>query len=94
MIQEDPGEVAATPKIPMSPCMPQPQKYKQAMWPVQVSPQNPRSSKLSMDEKGKAITLETKREEEYLQALITQIEAQDDEMENVSPVPLVIKLPP
>ncbi len=47
-----------------------------------------------MVEKGKAATMETKEEEEYLQALIAQIEAQDDKVENVSQVPSAIKLPP
>lgn len=42
-----------------------------------------------MTEKGKAITVEIEEDEEDLQALITQIEA-----ENVSQIPSVIKLPP
>lgn len=47
-----------------------------------------------MAEMGKAVTLEIEEEEEDLQDLIAQIEAQDDEAKNVSQVPSVIKLPP
>jgi len=54
------------------PCMPRPQKDKQTMGLVWVSP---RFSKLSTTEKGKVVTTETEEEEEDLQALIVQIEA-------------------
>ena len=46
-----------------------------------------------MEEKGKAITIETE-EEEDLQALIVQIEVQDDEAEDVSQIHSTTKLPP
>lgn len=59
------------------------------MGPVQVSPWNPRFNKLLMVEKGKDVTTETEEDEEDLQVLITQIEAQDDEAENVSQVAVV-----
>ena len=61
---------------------------------VHVSQRNPWFGKLSMAEKGKAVAIETEEEEEDLQALITQIEAQDDEAENVSQVPSAINIPP
>ena len=47
-----------------------------------------------MVEKGKAVTLERKEEDEDLKALIAQIEVQDDEAKNVSKVPSAKKLPP
>jgi len=47
-----------------------------------------------MAERGKAINTKFEEEEEDLQALITHIEAQDEEEENVSQVPSAITLPP
>lgn len=47
-----------------------------------------------MTEKGKAITIETVEEEEDLQALIAQIEAQDNEAKDVSQNNSVTRLPP
>lgn len=94
IIQEEPGEAENAPEIPRSSRMLRPKKDKQTMGPARVSPQNPRFSKLLMAEKGKVVTLETEEEEEDLQALIAQIEAQDDEMENISQVPSTIMLPP
>ena len=47
-----------------------------------------------MAEKGKAVTVETEEEEEELQVLITQIEAQDEEAKDVSHIPSMKKLPP
>lgn len=58
------------------------------MGPVRVSP---RFSKLSVAEKGKAITTELEEDEEDLQGLITQIEAQDEEEKDAFQVP---SLPP
>lgn len=40
------------------------------MVPLRVSLRNPLHTKLSMEEKGKAITIETDEEEEYLEELI------------------------
>ena len=53
------------------------------MEPVQASP---RFSKLSIAEKGKAITTKLEEEEKDLQALISQIEAQDEEEKDISRV--------
>lgn len=47
-----------------------------------------------MVENGKAITNEPEEEEDDWQALIAQIEAKDEEEENVSQVPSVVMLPP
>jgi len=46
-------------EMPKSPLMPRPKKDKQAMDLICVSPRNPLHNKLSMEEKGKAITIET-----------------------------------
>jgi len=46
-----------------------------------------------MAKKGKAVTIESDVEEEDLQALIAQIEAQDNEVEDVSPMPSKTRLP-
>ena len=50
------------------------------MVPVHVSSRNPLGSKLSMEEKGKAITIETDEDEEDLEDLVIA-EAEDEGME-------------
>lgn len=57
-------------EIPKSPRTPRPKKDKQKMVPVCVSPRNLLRTKLSMKEKGKAVTIETDEEEEDLEDLI------------------------
>ena len=57
-------------EILKSPRTPRPKKYKQVMVLIHVSPRNPSCTKLSMEEKGKAVTIETNEEEEYLEDLI------------------------
>ena len=47
-----------------------------------------------MTEKEKSVTIEIEEEEEDLQALIIQIEVQDDEAEDVSQMSFAMKLPP
>lgn len=94
MAHEEPEEVETVPKVPKSLQMPRPQKDKQTMGPIHVSPRNPWFHKLSMVEKGKSITIETEEEEEDFQALITQIEVQDDEVEDASKKHSTTKLPP
>lgn len=42
-----------------------------------MSPRNPRHSKLSMEEKGKVVTIETDEEEEDLQASIVATEEEE-----------------
>jgi len=53
-------------EILKSPRTPRPKKDKQAMAPMHVSPRNTLRSNLSMEEKGKAIMIETDEEEEDL----------------------------
>jgi len=86
--QEEPGEAAAALDVPKSPRTPQPRKDKQTIGLVWVSL---RFGKLLVAEKGKAITTEIEEDEEDLQALIAQIEAQDEEEEDVFQIP---SLPP
>lgn len=50
-------------EIPNSPCTPRPKKDKQAADHVCVSPWNPLCKKMSMEDKGKTITIETSEEE-------------------------------
>lgn len=57
-------------EIPKSPQTPQPKKDKQVVGPICMSPRNPQHRKLSMEDEGKAVTIETNEEEEDLQALI------------------------
>ena len=48
-----------------------------------MSSRNPQFGKLSIEEKGKAITIETDHEEEDLQALVNEIEAAKDMGEDI-----------
>ena len=48
-----------------------------------MSPRNPWFSKLSMEEKGKALNIETYEEEEDLQALIAEVEEEEDVTQNI-----------
>lgn len=48
-----------------------------------MSPQNPQFGKLLMEEKGKAVTIETFDEEEDLQALVDEIEEVEDMEEDI-----------
>lgn len=63
------------------------------MAPLCVSPWNPLLNKLSMEEKGKSVTIETNEEEEDLQDL-TIVEEEDEGMEvDTQPMHSVTKLP-
>ena len=64
-IHDVPGDTRVASKIPNSPWAPRPKKDKQGAGPVRMSPRN-LWHKLSMEEKGKAVTIETGEEEEYL----------------------------
>lgn len=48
---------------------------------------SPRFNKLSRAKKGKAITTEPEKDDEYLQALIDQIDAQDEDEEDAFQIP-------
>lgn len=54
---------------------------------------NPHFSKLSIEDKGKTINLETNDKEEDLQALVEEIEADEQMEEDIQPVHTATKLP-
>lgn len=85
LTQEKPREAATTPKIRKCPRTLLHRKHAWA---------SPQFNKLSIVENGKAITMELEEDEEDLQALITLIEAQDEEEEHVPQVSSTIILPP
>jgi len=73
-------------KIPKSPQTPRSKKDKQVAGTVRMSSQNPWFGKLSMEEKGKAVTIETDDEEEDLQTLVDEIEVDEEMEEYIQPV--------
>ena len=58
-----------------------------------MSLRNPRHRKLSMEEKGKAVTIETDEEEKDLQALITAMKEEEEVEEDIQPLHSTTKLP-
>ena len=66
-------------EIPKSLCMPRPKKDKKPMIPVCMSPRNPLRTKLTMEEKGKVVNVETNEEEEDLEVILVE-EEEDEEM--------------
>lgn len=93
MVHEETEDVALAREVPKSPRMPWPKEDKLMIGPVHVSPRNPWLGKLLMKEKGKAISVKSNEEEEGLQVLIDQTGAQDDEEDDVPPMPFATKLP-
>lgn len=63
------------------------------MGPVHMSSRNPWHSKLSMEEKGKAVTIEIDEEEEDFQTLIADVEEEEDVEEDIQPLRSAVKLP-
>lgn len=78
-------------EIPKSPRTPRPKKDKQEMVPIRMSLRN-LWHKLSMEEKGKAVTTVTDEEEEYLQALTTATEEEEDVEEDIQLLCFATKL--
>ena len=60
---------------------------------VRVSPRNPLRNKVSMEEKGKDVTIDTDEEEEDLQALIIVEEEDEGIEEDIQPTHSMTKLP-
>lgn len=75
------------------PRTPRPEKDKQAIGPVRMSPRNPQLGRLSMEEKGKIFTIETNEEEDELQALITKVKEEEDVEVDTQPMHSIAKLP-
>lgn len=82
-VQDLLGDTGVVPKNSKSPWTLRPKKDKQAMGLVRMSPRNPQFGKLSMEEKGKAVTIETDDEKEDLQALVDEIDAAEDMEEEI-----------
>lgn len=93
MVQDVLEGIEVMTEIFKSPRMPRPKKDKQAMEPVHMSSRNPRHSKLSMEEKGKVVTIETEEEEEDLQTLIATAEEEEDMEKYIQPFCSTTKLP-
>jgi len=70
---------------------PKPKKEKQVMVPVHVSLRNPLRTRLTMEEKGKTINIET--DEEDLEDLIIENDEDEGMKEETEPVYLPTKLP-
>lgn len=66
MVHDVPKGTGVVPKIPKSPQMSRTKKDKQEMGPVHMSPRNLRFRKLSMEEKGKIVTIKIDEEKEDL----------------------------
>lgn len=79
-------------EILKSPCLPRTKKEKQVMVPVHVSPRKPLCTKLSMEEKGKAIAIEIDEEEEDLEQPIISEEEDEGTEEDTRPVHSAKKL--
>jgi len=80
MIGDAPESIRIVTEISKSPCTLGPKKYKQHMVLVCMSPRNPLRIKITMEEKGKAINLETDDEEEDLEEILVEDE-EDEKME-------------
>lgn len=77
MVQDVPKGIQVVPETLKSPWTLRPKTDKQAAGPVCMSPRNLQFGKLSMEEKGKAITIESDEEEEDIQALIVEVEEEE-----------------
>lgn len=88
-IGDAPKSIRIVTEIPKSLRMLRPKKDKQAMILVCVSTRNPLRTKLTMEEMGKAINLETEEEEEDLvEILVEEEEDKDMEVETEGADPL------
>ena len=68
--------------------MPRPKKDKKPMVLVRMSPRNPLRTRLTMEEKGKAINLEADEEEEDFEEILIEEEDVEMEMETQGADPL------
>ena len=83
MVQDAPEGAGVVTEILKSPWTLWLKKSKQAMGLVRMSPRNLWHNKLSMEEKAKAVTIETDEEEEDLQTLITTAKEEEDVEEDI-----------
>ena len=61
--------------------------------PIRMSPRNLRFGKLSIEDKGNIVNLETDDEEGDLQAFVEEIEVDEEMEEDIQPVHAAVKLP-
>ena len=87
-----PEGIGIVAEILKSLCIPRPKKNKQAMVPICVSPWNPLHTKLSMEEKGKVVIIETSEEAEDLEDLIIAEDEDEGMEEETQPTHPLIKL--
>lgn len=80
-VEDAPESTRMVVEITKSSCMLRPKKDKHPMILVCMSPRNPLRTKLTMEEKGKAVNLETNKEEEDLEDILIE-ENEDEDMEN------------
>ena len=71
-VEDAPKSTGIVVEIHKSPCMLRPKKDKQPMISVCMSPRNPLRTKLTMEEKGKVVNLETDEEEEDLEDILIE----------------------
>ena len=93
MVHDVPKDTGITSKILKSPWTPRPKKYNKTIRPVHMSPRNLQFSNLSMEEKGKVVTIETDEEQEELRYLIVEVEEEEDMEADIQPMHSAAKLP-
>ena len=93
VVEDVPKGVGVMAKIPKSSRTPRLKKDKHAMAHVHLSQRNPLCSKLSMEEKGKAVMLEKDEEKEYLEALIIAVKEDEGMEADTQPRHSMTKLP-
>jgi len=87
------SSVGDAPEIPKSLRTPRPKKDPQGVGPFRMSPQNPQFGKLSTEDKGKTVNIESDDEEEDLHAFIEEIELEVEMEEDIHPIRAAVKLP-
>lgn len=92
-VGDAPEGVGIVAEIPKSPRMPRPKKDKQVMVPVRVSPWNPLCTKLSVEDKGKVVIIETDEDKANLEDLIIEEEEDEGMEEETEPAHPPTKLP-
>ena len=79
-VEDAPESAGIVVEIPKSQRTLRPKKDKQPMILVRISPRNPLRTKLTMEEKGKVVNLESNEEEEDFEDILVE-EDEDEDME-------------
>lgn len=85
--------VGDAPEIRKSPRMLRPKKDLQVAGPIRMSPRNPWFGKLSMEEKGKIVNVESDDEEEDPPTFVEEMEPEEEADEDIQIVCATTKLP-